>query len=370
MKNLQELPKFADKLSYLYIENAAVDKKDKAVAIHQADGSARVPAASLALLLLGPGTKITHAAVRALADNNCQIVWLGQHGVRFYAHGLGGSRHSRNLIRQAQLVCDPVTRLQVVVRMYALRFDEPPEEDLTLQQLRGKEGVRVRQAYAQASQIYNVPWNGRNYHRGNWDRADPVNRALSAANACLYGLVHAAVVSGGYSPALGFIHTGKQLSFVYDIADLYKAEYTIPVAFAATAEGTGELERRVRLRLRDTFYRHRLMEHVLPDIAHVFDVPREGQAAQDEFAADPALPADLWDGGGLGTDMPIGKILKLAALFEGTEVTENTEHRTPSRPKRLPATDHGQAAAPQTPPRERPAHDRTDPGEGDTLSAG
>ena len=131
MRNLHELPKFGDKLSYLYVEHAAIDRQDKAIAVHQADGTAPVPAAGLAVLLLGPGTRITHAAVRALADNNCQIIWAGERGVRFYAHGLGGARHSRNLIRQAHLVSNDLTRLQIVVRMYCLRFDEPPRPDVT-----------------------------------------------------------------------------------------------------------------------------------------------------------------------------------------------------------------------------------------------
>ena len=150
-QNLQELPKFGDKLSHLYVEHATIEQCEKAVAVRRDDGETPIPAASLALLILGPGTTITHAAVKALADNNCQIVWAGEQGVRFYAHGLGGSRHSRTLIRQARLVSNDLTRLQVVVRMYMLRFDEPVDPNLTLQQLRGKEGIRVRQAYAEAS---------------------------------------------------------------------------------------------------------------------------------------------------------------------------------------------------------------------------
>ena len=312
MKNLHELPKFADKLSYLYVEHAVIDQQDKAIAIHQLDGSAPVPAAGLAVIILGPGTSITHAAVKALADNNCQVIWAGEHGVRFYAHGTGGARHSRNLIRQARLVSNDITRLQVVVRMYCHRFDEAIDPGLTLQQLRGKEGVRVRQAYAEASKTYNVPWHGRSYDRSAWDFSDPVNRALSAANACLYGLVHAAILSGGYSPALGFVHTGKQLSFVYDVADLYKARYTIPAAFEVVAASPTEIERQVRIVCRDRFHKDRLMERILPDIAKVLDIPEQpAEAVQDEFAEDAALPTEWWQPQDIPADMPIGRILKL-----------------------------------------------------------
>jgi len=308
MKNLHELPRFGDKLSYLYVEHAVIDQCEKAIAVHQADGTTPVPAAALAVLILGPGTKITHAAVKSLAENNCQVIWAGEHGVRFYAHGLGGSRHSRNLIRQARLVSNDITRLQVVIRMYCLRFDEPVDPGLTLQQIRGKEGIRVRQAYADASGESGVPWHGRSYKRQNWKAADPVNRALSAANSCLYGLVHAAILSGGYSPALGFIHTGKQLSFVYDVADFYKADFTIPLAFRVTASSPSQLERQVRIACRERFRKAKLMEQVLPDIESVLDVKEQ---AADEFADDAARPAELWTPRALAVDMPVGRILKL-----------------------------------------------------------
>jgi CRISPR-associated protein Cas1 len=292
------------------VEHAVIDRCEKAIAVHQADGTTPVPAAALAVLMLGPGTRITHAAIRALADNNCLVIWSGEQGVRFYCQGLGGARHSRNLIRQARLVSDEVTRLQVVVRMYCLRFEEAVDPNLTLQQLRGKEGIRVRQAYAQASRATGVPWTGRSYKRDQWGAADPINRALSAANACLYGLVHAAILSGGYSPALGFIHTGKQLSFVYDIADLYKADYTIPIAFQTMAGEVTDIERQVRLACRDAFRKGRLIERILPDIRTVLDVPEEGETVED-FAVDEAKPTEWWEPTTVGADVPIGRILKL-----------------------------------------------------------
>lgn len=340
MKNLQELPKFSDKLSYLYVEHASIDQCDKAIAFHQADGTVPVPAAALAVLILGPGTSITHAAIKALADNNCQVIWSGEEGVRFYAQGLGGSRHSRNMIHQARLVSSELTRLQVVIRMYCTRFDDPVDPGMTLQQLRGMEGIRVRQAYAEASKTYGIQWQGRSYQRNAWNAADPVNRALSAANACLYGLVHAAILSGGYSPALGFIHTGKQLSFVYDIADLYKARHTIPLAFATAANGSKELEREVRIACRDGFRKARLMEQILPDIQKVLDIPLASEEAlTDEFAEDGALPADLWQPVDLPPDVPVGRILKLDPPPMTLKLKELN-------------------------------HDRNDPGERDTLPAG
>lgn len=327
-RNLQELPKFGDKLSFLYVEHAVIDREEKAIALHQADGITSVPSAALAFLLLGPGTKITHAAIQTLADSNCLVAWCGEEGVRFYAQGLGGSRHSRNLIHQARLVSNDLTRLQVVVRMYCLRFREHVDEALTLQQLRGMEGIRVRQAYAQAAKETGVSWQGRTYNREKWDMSDPVNRALSAANSCLYGIVHAAILSAGYSPALGFIHTGKQLSFVYDIADLYKADFTIPLAFRIAAEKPENLERHVRMACRDRFRETRMLERIIPDIAKVLDVDPAVAERLDEFSDDPALPADLWAPKSFPATLPIGRILKLCPKMD-VDLTEDKSNDDP-----------------------------------------
>jgi CRISPR-associated protein Cas1 len=296
MRDLRELPKLRDGLSYLYVEHGRVEQKYKAVEFVDKNGGATmVPAAALAVLMLGPGTTITHAAVKALADNGCLVLWTGEDGTRLYAQGGGETRKAYRLLRQAELSCDPRKRLAVIRRMYEIRFQELPDADLTLQQIRGLEGVRVRQAYARASQECGVAWRGRRYDRSNWERSDPVNRALSAANALLNGLCHAGIVSGGYSPALGFIHTGKQLSFVYDIADLYKADITIPLAFRAAAQGSGELEKRVRQACRQAFKEQRLLDRILPDIDRILEL--DGLPADDgaDPDSDPAAPGPWWD---------------------------------------------------------------------------
>ena len=306
MKDLHILPKIRDGWSYLYVEHCRVDQEDKAIAIHDKDGKTPVPCAVLALLMLGPGTSITHAAIRALADNGCLVMWCGEEAVRFYACGMGETRSSERLLHQARLYADPASRLQVVLRMYRMRFAEPVDPSLSLEELRGREGVRVREAYARASRETGVKWEGRSYKQSNWAAADPVNRALSCANSCLYGLCHAAIVSAGFSPALGFIHTGKMLSFVYDIADLYKAEVTIPAAFQAAAEGTAMLETRVRKGCRDAFRSTRLLERVLPDIEAALAVDSITESAavahrippasvRPDFDAHDAAPGGLWD---------------------------------------------------------------------------
>lgn len=298
MQDLHELPKLRDSLSYLYVEHAILDKKQQAVEFIQEDGRTLIPVANLSVLLLGPGTSITHAAIGVLARSGCTVVWTGQEATRFYAQGMGETRRARRLLHQAALVSDPARRYRVVERMYRHRFQVDLPAGLTLPQIRGMEGVRVRQAYAAASKRYGVRWNGRRYDRGHWQNADPVNRALSAANALLNGICHAAIVSGGYSPGLGFIHTGKQLSFAYDIADLYKVEITIPAAFATAAESDQKVESRVRIACREKFKEVGLLPRILPDIDTLLDL----DAAHSETAvhagdvdADPALPTAYWE---------------------------------------------------------------------------
>jgi CRISPR-associated protein Cas1 len=264
MKDLHLLPKIRDSWSYLYVEHCRIDQEQKAIAVHDATGKTPVPCAVLTLLMLGPGTTITHAAVRTLAENGCLVMWCGEESVRFYALGLGETRSSRNLLAQARLWADLQSRVAVVRRMYRKRFNEEIPDNLTIEQLRGREGIRVRQAYAAASEKTGVKWQAREYKSTNWRSADPINRAISCANSCLYGLCHAAIVSAGFSPALGFVHAGKMLSFVYDIADLYKTEVTVPAAFATVKESDGQIETRIRKTCRDLFFETRLLERIVP----------------------------------------------------------------------------------------------------------
>ena len=296
MRDLHELPKLRDSLSYLYVEHAVLNQKSKAIELFREEGTARVPIADLSVLFLGPGTSISHAAVKALADGGCSVIWTGEEVTRFYAAGMGETRRAIHVLRQAELASDPVRRMEVVARMYRFRFAEELPSDLTLPQVRGMEGVRVREAYARASREYGVAWNGRRYDRGQWGRSDPINRALSAANALLNGLCHSAIVAGGYSPALGFIHTGKQLSFVYDIADLYKVEVTVPLAFRAMAESPAHAEKEVRRLCRERFRETRLLDRIVPDIDSLLRIgPAGGAVDEADYDGDPALPGPLWD---------------------------------------------------------------------------
>jgi CRISPR-associated protein Cas1 len=294
MQDLHQLPKLSDSVSYLYVEHCLIEQSALAVEKIDKRGRTMIPAANLTVLMLGPGTSITHAAIKALADNGCGIIWVGQDATHFYAHGSGETRQAHHLLHQARLVSDPALRLAVCQRMYRMRFVDKPEENLSIQQLRGKEGARVRMAYEKASILYKVPWSGRNYDRQDWGGSDPINRALSSANALLYGLCHSAIVSGGYSPALGFIHTGKQRSFVFDVADLYKTDLTIPIAFQVVSESPFDLDTRVRSACRAAFRQSGLLKRILPDIARLLALPPEEAFSASPADTDMARPEPLW----------------------------------------------------------------------------
>ncbi|MTV26247.1 type I-E CRISPR-associated endonuclease Cas1 [Nitriliruptoraceae bacterium ZYF776] len=286
-----DLHRMEDRVSTVYVERSHVDRDDNAVVLINKERTVRIPAAMVAAILLGPGTRVTHGAMNLLGDSGTVVCWVGEHGVRMYASGNGPSRSSRLLLRQAHLVSHKNERLAVARRMYELRFPGEDVAALTMQQLRGREGARVKRIYREHARRTGVPWEGRQYRPGApMEAGDDVNRLLSAGHACLYGLCHAAVVGLGASPGLGFVHTGSSNSFVLDIADLYKAETTVPLAFDLAAEGQVE-ERDMRLAFRDLLKDGRLLHRVLADISGLLGTASEGSEE------DPASRGvnELWD---------------------------------------------------------------------------
>jgi CRISPR-associated protein Cas1 len=264
--SLQALPVVRDRLTFLYLERCLLSRQDGAIAVTDARGTVCVPAAAISVLLLGPGTNISHRAVELIGDAGTNIVWVGEHGVRYYAHGRSLSNAARLLIKQAALVSNVRSRIAVARRMYQLRFPEEDVSSLTMQQLRGREGARIRAVYRYASKKTGVPWHGREYDPNNFDSSDPVNMALSAAHACLYGVAQSVIVALGCSPGLGFVHTGHERSFVYDIADLYKSELTIPIAFEIAATLPEDIGAVTRRKVRDAISDGRILERAVKDI--------------------------------------------------------------------------------------------------------
>lgn len=295
----RQLSRVTDRVSFLYLEHCTLGRDGGALTSTDDNGVVHVPVAALGVLLLGPGTRVTHQAVSVIADSGCSLVWVGEEGVRYYAHGRSIARSDRLLIKQAEKVSNSRSRLAVARAMYDMRFPDEDTSALTMQQLRGKEGARVRRIYRENSREFGVEWNRRIYDPDDFLAGDPINQALSAAHTCLYGLCHSVIAALGCSPGLGFVHTGHDRSFVYDIADLYKAELSIPVAFRIIAElneaGRAEISdisSITRRAMRDKFRELRLAERVASDLtALLID---EEQSASEEFWAD---VVQLWDGG-------------------------------------------------------------------------
>lgn len=261
-----ELARVVDRWSFLYIERCIVHRDSNAITVQDERGTVHVPAAVIAVLMLGPGTTISHQAMLLLADSGVCTVWVGEQGVRYYAHGRPLSRSSRLLEAQVERVTNQSKRLAVARAMYAMRFTGEDVSALTMQQLRGREGARVRRLYREHAAAAGVEWSSRSYQPDDFSGSDPLNQALSAATTCLYGLVHAVVVALGCSPALGFVHTGHDRSFVYDIADLYKMDTAVPVSFRIAAGNSDDIGADVRRAMRDEMHEKRLLERCVRDI--------------------------------------------------------------------------------------------------------
>lgn len=286
---LKELPKISDRVSFIYVEHAKISRTDSAIAVLDSRGTMKIPVAMVGVLMLGPGTEISHRAMELIGDTGTGIIWVGERGVRNYAHGRALAHSTRYLEKQAKLVSNTRLRLAVAKKMYQMRFPNENVSELTMQQLRGREGARVRRIYRHYSQKHNVEWTKREYNVDDFESGTLVNQALSSANVALYGLVYSVIVALGISPGLGFIHTGHDLSFVYDIADLYKAEVTIPIAFEVASAATIEddIGRITRLKVRNAFVDGKILQQIVKDLQYLLEVEETDSALLDTMS--------LWD---------------------------------------------------------------------------
>ncbi|SDH19818.1 type I-E CRISPR-associated endonuclease Cas1e [Pseudonocardia oroxyli] len=295
---LGQLVRSQDRLSFIYLEHCVVHRDANAITARDRKGTVHIPAASLGALLLGPGTTVSQQAMMLLAESGSTAVWVGEQGVRYYAHGRSLARSSRLLEAQASKVSNQRSRLAVARAMYAMRFAGEDTSGLTMQQLRGREGARVRRIYREQSERTGVEWTRRDYNPEDFAAGSVVNQALSAANTSLYGVVHAAIVALGCAPGLGFVHNGHALSFVFDVADLYKADVAIPVAFdiAAAAE-VADIGAETRRAVRDRMKGGAFLETCVRDIKTLLldTGDPEVEYGPEAFDADVVM---LWDDNG------------------------------------------------------------------------
>lgn len=275
----------------VFVQYGQIDVLDGAfVLLDKNSVRTHIPVGSVACIMLEPGTRVSHAAVRLASQVGTLLVWVGESGVRLYASGQPGGARADRLLYQAKLALDDDLRLKVVRKMYEMRFGEPAPARRSVEQLRGIEGARVRATYKRLAERHGVNWRSRNYDQQHWDAADVPNRCLSAATACLYGIAEAAVLAAGYAPAVGFIHTGKPLSFVYDVADIYKFETVVPLAFALAAKKPEEPERAVRIACRDLFRQSKLLERIIPSIEEMLSAGGINPPEAPPESVPPAIP--------------------------------------------------------------------------------
>lgn len=285
---LGELVRCEDRISFVYFEHCIINRKDNAITVTDNTGTIYVPAASLSVLMLGPGTNVTHQAMTVIGENGATVIWVGERGVRMYAFGKPLTHSSTLLQQQARLVSNNQKRLAVAREMYQMRFPGEDVSRLTMQQLRGREGARIRKVYRILSKETGVEWDKRTYNPQDYDDSNDINKALSAAHTCLYGIAHSVIVALGCSSGLGFVHVGHERSFVYDVADLYKAELSIPVAFRTAAKEPDDIGAAVRLAMRDAVYDLSIMTRMVRDIRALLGV------SFDE-TAESANHVGLWD---------------------------------------------------------------------------
>lgn len=277
---LQALPQIRDRLTFLYLEHCTINREDSAITVRDDRGIVHIPAAAISVLLLGPGTAITHRGMELIGDSGVSVAWVGEHGVRYYAGGRSLTHKANLLMKQAELVSNQRQHLAVARKMYEMRFPGEDVSGLTMQQLRGREGARIRSVYKAAAERWKISWSGRHFDPENFSSGDPVNQALTAGHTCLYGLAHAVIMALGCSPGLGFVHVGHENSFTYDIADLYKAEVTIPLAFEVAAGEVTDYGAEMRRRTRDAMVEHHILERMVKDIRWLL-MGEEAQTDED-----------------------------------------------------------------------------------------
>ncbi|NLD99860.1 MAG: type I-E CRISPR-associated endonuclease Cas1 [Fibrobacter sp.] len=280
-----------ERVSMLFLEYGELDVLDGTFVLIDKNGiRTQIPVGSVACLMLQPGTRVSHAAVVLAARVGCLLVWVGEGGVRLYAAGQPGGARADRLLYQAKLALDPDARLKVVRHMYKIRFGDEPPQRRSVEQLRGIEGARVKSMYQMLAAQYGVKWDGRNYNPEQWGTGDPPNRCMSAATSCLYGVCEAAILAAGYAPAIGFIHTGKPQSFVYDIADIFKFQTVVPIAFKIAAKEHSDYERKVRQACRDAFREWKILQDIIPYIEEVLAAGELEPPEPHEEAVPIAIP--------------------------------------------------------------------------------
>ncbi len=275
--SLTEMPRTDQRQTFLYLEHCKIQCEDSAVKIIDKTGIYLIPSTILSVLLLGPGTEITHKAIMLIDDSGMSMVWVGEKGIRYYASGSPLTRNSIFAEKQASLFSNQRSHLKVAKKMYSKRFDDDVEY-MTIQQLRGIEGSRMKKEYQKWADYYGVSWSKRIQ---DFEQGDLPNKLISVGTSCLYGLAYAVTEALGMSPALGFIHKSHSKSFILDLADIYKTKTVIPLAFELAAKSPEDAVTVRRKRCRDQFREMRILEKMVADLQDLFELTESKENFQD-----------------------------------------------------------------------------------------
>lgn len=248
-------------------------------------GAYDIPFQQISNLLLGPGTVISHDALRLLARHQTGVLAVGSKGVRLYAQSMPfGPDRSKRARQHARLWNDEKKRIDVARKMYAIRLGgELPDYTRDLNTLRGIEGTRVKRVYENLAQQYGVDWDGRRYDRHDPDSNDLINKAINHAVTAMYAAARIAVAVTGTIPQLGFIHESSGRAFALDIADMFRSSMALPVAFRATKQckqrGHKDIEPTTRKLAGRTLRQDDIIPQMIDRIKEVLDVDDDSRDA-------------------------------------------------------------------------------------------
>lgn len=241
-------------------------------------GAYEIPFQQISSLLLGPGSVISHDALRLLARQQTGVLAVGSKGIRIYAASMPfGPDRSALARKQARLWNDENKRIDVIRAMYAYRFGEPlPDYARDINSLRGIEGKRVKKVYDRLAAQYGVEWKGRKFDRSNPDDDDLINRAINHAATAAYAAAQIAVAVTGTIPQLGFIHESSGRAFALDIADLFRSSVILPIAFQAAKQVSQnkslDIESQTRKLAGKTFQKDQVIPDMIDQIKELLDV--------------------------------------------------------------------------------------------------
>lgn len=270
----------ADRHGLIYLERGALSVEDGCLRFIASGsdllvaGDYRIPHQAISAVLLGPGSTVSHDALRLMARHGTALCAVGEDGVRLYTAPPLLPDSSALARVQARAWGDSKgERMAVARRMYAWRLGEVlPHRDIAV--LRGIEGARMKETYRVVAERIGIKWNGRHYDRGDPLAADLPNQALNHAASAVEAAAAIAVTATASIPQLGFIHEDSGQSFVLDIADLFRDSLTVPCAFraalAAQKRGGDSIERLTRRSVGERLRRDSVIPAMIDRIKALF----------------------------------------------------------------------------------------------------